>query len=946
MSNQHRICIYRSANLHRALLTLAISSAALTAPLALAADAKASRYYEDALTRYEKQDLSGAIIQLKNALQIDATMLPVQLLLGRALLQNGDVVAAEVAFNEALRLGVNRAEVAVPMAQAYLAQGKQKLVLEQPLFATSGLPPEVQELVWLLKAAASADLGDLRAALKSTEEARVVNPRSAQSWLTEVGIRIRGRQLKEAGAAAKQALELAPNSAEAWYQKGAVAHVSGTLTVAVDAYNHALLAQPKHLEARIARAGIYLDLNRLPEAQADVDVLRSTAAREPRGAYLQALLAERTGQPDVAKKALKDLVGLIDPVPLDFIRYRPQLLMLNGLAHYGLGEREKAKQYLEEFQKAQGRTPVAKLLAQIHLTESNTDRAISLLEDYLRVSPKDGQAMSLLASALLAKGHHARAASLLQQALRAQDKPEYRTALGVSLIRSGQVDSGIAELEAAFKKDPRQTQAATALVTLYLRAGQAAKAVTLSETLIKQQPANAGFHNLLGMARGQAGNVVGAQAAFEKALALDPTLTAAKLHLARVEIATQAYDAAAARLDAILKENDKNTDAMGELALLADRRGQAAQAQRWLEKATDLSGAKETRWGLALSDYHLRQGRPGPALDAIKKVSGKAPEDLAVLLAYARAQLANGDSAGAKSNLNTATKVAEFNAAPQVTIAQLQIAAKNLPGAAYSLDKALSTSPDYLPAMALMTEVELRQGEPAKAEKRARDIVAKYPKRAVGHSLIGAVAQSRGQATVALDAFRRAHQLEPSTQTFLQLFAAFGPLDNGKPALQLAQQWLKAHPDDVTAHKVLANTYARSGQYAPAKAAYEQLLKRTPDDSDALNNLANVLLRLKDPGAIQVAEQAVAKNPGNFNAIDTLGWALHQGGQTDRALQLLRDARLRQPNSAEIRFHLGAVLAQTGRKTEAREELEAALKLNQDFDGKAQAQTLLKTLTP
>ena len=80
---------------------------------------------------------------------------------------------------------------------------------------------------------------------------------------------------------------------------------------------------------------------------------------------MQALLAERANKPDEAKAALKEVVGLIDPVPMDFIRYRPQLLMLNGLAHFGLNEGEKAKQYLEAFQKVQGNTSTAKLLAQL-----------------------------------------------------------------------------------------------------------------------------------------------------------------------------------------------------------------------------------------------------------------------------------------------------------------------------------------------------------------------------------------------------------------------------------------------------------------------------------------------------------------------------------------------------------------------------------------------------
>jgi tetratricopeptide (TPR) repeat protein len=142
----------------------------------------------------------------------------------------------------------------------------------------------------------------------------------------------------------------------------------------------------------------------------------------------------------------------------------------------------------------------------------------------------------------------------------------------------------------------------------------------------------------------------------------------------------------------------------------------------------------------------------------------------------------------------------------------------------------------------------------------------------------------------------------------------------------------------------LADGYARTGNFVAAKKAYEGLLKITPDDGPALNNLANVLMRLKDPAAISVAEQAVAKFPGNANAIDTLGWALYLGGQTDKALQLLRDARLRDPAHPEIRFHLATVLAQTGRKNEAREELEAALKGGQNFEWSKDAATLLNSL--
>lgn len=935
-SGRTRLCVL--------FLALMMSAAALTPMVALAADSKASKYYEDALIRYEKKDVAGAIIQLKNALQIDKSMLPVQMLLGKALLQSGDVQGAEVAFNEALRLGVNRAEVVVPLGQALLAQGKHKVVLEQQQFSPIGLASGVQLELFLLRSTASLDLGDTREAMKAVEEARTINPKLAEVWLAEVPIRVRTRQFPEALAAAERALILAPESAESWYQKGSIAHVSGNLNETLQAYDTAIQLNSSHVETRVARAGLYIDFGRQSDAAKDIDELKRIAPNEPRASYLQALLAEHNNQPEVARKALKTLVGLIDPVPIDFIRYRPQLLMLNGLAHFGLNETEKAKQYLEPFQRNQSNSPASKLLAQIYLSEGNENRAIEVLEAYLKATPSDGQAMTLLGSALMTKGQYSRAASLMQHALETRDSPEFRTVLGLSLIRGGKTGSGLGELESAYKKDPRQITAATALVGQYLQSGQASKAVPIAERLVKQQAGNAGFFNLLGMAHGQAGNLTGAKKAFDQAVKLDAKLMAPKLNLARIAIAGKAYDTAAKRLGEILAIDGKNTEAMFQMAALSERLGQVSETQRWLEKANDLSGPKEVRWTLALSNFHLQNNRPGPALIAARQAFTKAPEDLSVLLATARAHLAGGDITSAKSMLISATRVADYHPSSQLQIALLQLAANNTPGAAYSLEKALSTEPNFLPAMTVMAEVELRMADPAKSEKRARDIVSKHPKMAVGHRLLGDVAVSRGQAQAALDAYRRAHQLEPSTETLLRLFRTLTSQDDDKPALQLAEQWIKANPKDSIIQKALADSYARAGNFSLARVAYEKLLKITPDDGEAINNLANVLLRLKDPGAVKMAELAVEKSPGNANAIDTLGWALYQTGQMDRGLQFLRDARLREPGNPEIRYHLAVVLAQTGRKTEARDELEAALKSGAMLEDKAAAAALLKSL--
>lgn len=908
-----------------------------------ASDDKASRYYEDALGRYERNDIPGAIVQLKNALQIDKNLLPVQVLLGKALLANGEAVAAEVAFNEALRLGVNRTEVIVPLGQALVAQGKQQSFVQNPQFAPAGLPAATQVRLLLLRSTAYSDLGDPRNALKAIDDARAVDASGADVWIAEVPVRIRTREFREAAAAVAKASAIAPNNAEVWYQKGALAHVTGDMGTARQAYDRALQIDPKHVEARIARAGLYVDQQRGAEASADLTELQRLSPREPRAAYLKALLAERDGRADAARASLRDVTALIDPVPIEFIRYRPQLLMLGGLAHFGQNEPEKAKPYLEAFQRISPNSPVAKLLAQIYIAEPAYDRATELLDGYLKAHPGDAQAMTLLASVNMAQGRNAKATALMQEALRTRDAPEFHTALGLSLLGGGQPANAIAELESAFAKDPTQIQAGTALAGLYLRGQQADKALAVSRKLVQQQPGNAGLQNLLGMALAQTGDTQGARAAFEQALQLDPQLPQAKLNLARLEILSKAYDAAGKRLAAILAADEHNIDALLEMSVLSERQGKLDDAQRWLQKAVDGAGPRELRPHFALVDFQLRHQRPAAALEAAKVLASKGPSDLGALLAVARAQLAAKDNAGAQTTLTNATRLANFDPAVQLEIASLQMAAGNLAGAEYSLGKALSDRPDYLPALALLTDVQLRQGDLAKAEQLARQVVQAYPKRAIGYSLQGDIAMARAQPAAAIDAYRRAHQAEPSTETLLRL-ANVTFRQDPKAAIKLTEQWSASHPKDLVTRRALADAYARGGNQAAARNAYLELLKVYPDDPDVLNNLANAMLQLKDPQAATYAERALAKSPANPVILDTAGWIAFQTGNADRALQLLRDARLREPGNPDIRYHLATVLAKAGRRNEARDELEAAVADGRTFESASDAQALLKTL--
>jgi putative PEP-CTERM system TPR-repeat lipoprotein len=938
--------------LHRRLRRAPVASLSLAILLALAtpmataqnAAARASQFYEDALQRFDKKDYAGAVVQLKNVLRLDNKNLSAQVLLGKALLEQQQPNAAEVALQEALRLGASREEVVVPLARALEATGQARQILDDERFAEKDLSASTRFELLMLKAAAADDLGDSRVAMQLLEKARALDATSIRTWLAEARLRIRTRQFPESLAAVNKALELAPGKAQPLYVRGSLAHTQGDLKGALAFYDKALQDDPEFVEALVSRAGLLLDLNRPADVRKDLDALLKVDPKDPRGAYLSSLLAEREGRAAEAKAELAKVTALLGPIPVEALRYRPQLLMLGGLAHFGLDETEKATPYLEGVLRGQPGSPAAKLLAQIHVKQGNFDRAIEALDAYLRQHPLDTQATLLLASAHSAQGRHLRAVVILRTAMQQRQRPELQHALGMALMRSGEFAGALTELEAAYKANPKSSAIGTSLAALYLQLGRAAEAAKVAEQANAAQRDQPGLLFLLGKARAEAGDAKGARTALEAAIKADPRFVDPVVELARLELRTGAAASAKSRLTAALAKAPKHPDLLSLVGQMMVGEGRLDEAQRWFEKADEHSAADMTDHGMRLVEFHLAYGQVDRAREAFKRVTAKAPDAPRVLLQQARIELAGGDARAAKSTLSRASTAAASDAGLLVGIAELQLAAQDAPGAVHSAGKALQEQPQSIGAQIVLARAELVQGELAGAERRARELTSKLPKAGVGHSLLGEIALARQQDNVALAAFRRAHELDNSQSTLLQVF---GLLARSRPAesIRIAEQWVKQRPGDAVVWRALADAHARAADWTAARRSYDAVLKIRPDDAEAVNNLAHVLLAQKDPpGALKLAERAVALKPTAAHIIGTLGWAAHKAGQNDRALQHLRDARLREPDSGQTRYYLGATLAAMGRTREAKTELAAAVKSPRSFGAQKDAQALLNTL--
>ena len=106
------------------------------------------------------------------------------------------------------------------------------------------------------------------------------------------------------------------------------------------AYDKVLALNPKHVDARVARAALLIDLNRDSEARKDLDYLKENAEDEPRAAYLRSVVAGRKGDVKAVSEALGEVTRTVDALPPAWLARREQLLMAAALAHYGLGNHQ------------------------------------------------------------------------------------------------------------------------------------------------------------------------------------------------------------------------------------------------------------------------------------------------------------------------------------------------------------------------------------------------------------------------------------------------------------------------------------------------------------------------------------------------------------------------------------------------------------------------------
>ena len=495
--------------------------------------------------------------------------------------------------------------------------------------SSPSIPKSVQAQI--LKGNALAGLKDLDGAISQIEDAIKTDPTQSASY-GNLGVLlqfVKGDTAK-AEEAFQKAVSIAPDSASARLSLANFYWSAGRRSDAERVFRETLAIEPRNLLANRALVMFYMGSGRIAEAEQPLKIV----AEETPGS--------------VAKLALADYYSTARRLP------EARTVLTPLVTEPIVGVEAKLR------------------LARLAVMEGDRSTAYRLVDEVLARQAKNAEA--LIAKTLLQASDHkpAEALTTIQAAVTANPgHPPVRFVLGKMLTVNARDDEAMETYREVLRLNPNFAQAELELARLSLQALKYDDAIQFAQSAVNTLPGYADAHLVLTqalIAKGETGlaekslklltdnfsgipavqSEVGrlmlakgqparARAAFEKALAADPTQAVALEGLTRIDLEQRNIEEARARIDAALKAAPQNS----RLHVVAARQyvtlGDEGTAEQVLKHAIQTDATNLRAYDL-LARLYVKQRRLAEATAEFEKLSALRPRDVAPRTAVALLQ--------------------------------------------------------------------------------------------------------------------------------------------------------------------------------------------------------------------------------------------------------------------------------------------------------------------
>ena len=709
----------------------------------------------------------------------------------------------------------------------------------------------------------------------------------------------RQRLFDQATGKVQEELEHNPASVEAYNMLGFIYIDEKDYGKAAEALQHALKIAPGSAKTRNNLGNVYLSEQKPDLAENEFrTVLRSDPGNRDAN-YNLGLLLMGKGSPSEA-------------IP-HFERVRPATIATQfNLIHAYLASNRTAEGLrLATELSAQNRNDI-----QVHFTlgtmlaaEKQYKPAELELEKADALRPGTFEILYNLGQTYLRSGENSKAEFSLDRALKLKpDSPDTLHLLAQVYSNESRPLDALELLVRAHKIAPENTDVIFLMARVSMSQNYYEDAIPLLESGVAIAPKRADLLAALGESYFMAGKVDKAIETFQKLVALDPSarsylfLGISYRHLGRFDEAKRYFQEG-------LKLDPHNTVCLFNLGFIAERQGDAAQAETMFQQALH-SNPNFAPALLELANLRIVSKKYSEAADLLRKYVG-----------------VSRDPATGYYKLSMVERNLHQTEAADRDLSVFQTVSKNAPTGPYPYEHLF----DYLDnrsklAPQAQTQLDITQ---------LHDEISKHPDQPENLYLLAEAYLKSGKTAEAKDTFAQLDKLSAGdfrTQNGIGvLLARYHLYDDAIQHFRAALQ-ANAGSDEVIFN--LADAYFRKGQYAEALNAAGQVSEQGRKDDPYLALLGDIYAHLGDGArAGEIYRDAITRNPDNDQDYLLLALLQLREHNTAGAKQTLLQGQARVPGSGKLLWGQGLVSALEGNTAEAGQHLERAVDLLPEWPG-------------
>lgn len=528
--------------------------------------------------------------------------------------------------------------------------------------------------------------------------------------------------------------------------------------------------------------------------------------------------------------------------------------------------------------------------------------------------PNNVDALVVLATERLQEGDADKAIEYLDRGLKLNEK---NVALQLFKVQALEKVAKSAEAETIFRKlinfYPKSRAIRHALARFYLVHRAPEKAEAEYRSIIAENPvdpkAKLDLVNFIAQLRGGKAAVDELKAFVQQEPEnLELQFALASFYQAQKDI--KSADEVLRSVVAKVGDTPDGLKAKGALATSSLRAGDIAGANKLIAEILTKDPRNEQAVTLK-AGLDLDEGKIDETIANLRALLRDVPNSAQALLLLGKAHELGGSPELAEEHYMKAFQANKSEAAFGVAFAEYLIKRGDAERAEAILEEALSRIPGHLPALKMLAQARVSQGDWAGAQAVADEVRRQGDEGKISEQISGAIHAGKREYEASIASFRKYYEASPNDmQPVVALVQAYLLAGKTNEALTFITSVLQANPGNTAARLLQAQLQEKKGDLVAAALSYQTVMGNAPKNPGGYNGLASLRMReTRYSEADQVISQGLAALPNNFGLRMTRATLYELSGRVDDAIPLYEALLKEQPKSDVLANNLASLLS-------------------------------------